>query len=204
MKKRFSLANTLQIVTIANAILCLILLVLWSLQSESSTAVSIPSSILNLIVAIQIVAFSQYEHLRSVRPSTILTLYLFISIILDIPQARTLYLIENNFHAAITFSCIWMGKLFLIVLENLDKRKYLRSKYHDLPYETTSGIINRSFLWWINGLFVKGSNSLLSLGDLFELDRVLSSEKVSERMRGAWESRCKFFQQLLVNEYPRY
>lgn len=66
------------------------------------------------------------------------------------------------------------------------------SKYRDLPIETTSGIINRSFMWWINSLVVKGSKNLLSLRDLFELDRGITAEVVAERMRVAWESRCKF------------
>jgi len=92
-----------------------------------------------------------------------------------------------------------VSKFVLLLLESSEKRTYLNPEYQNLPLETTSGIINRSFLWWINGLFVQGSRRLLSLKDLLDLDEVLTAERVSGRLREAWELRCKFGQPL---EYP--
>ena len=68
----------------------LALLVLWS--SHSATKASVPSAALELVGAIAIFAISNLEHSRSVRPSSLLSVYLLFSILFDATQLRTLYL----------------------------------------------------------------------------------------------------------------
>ena len=86
-----------------------------------------------------------------------------------------------------------LAEVLLLVLETVDKRACLsdalRSKY---PPESTSGIINRSFFWWLSPLFVRGYRRNLSLGDLDRVDQELSAGPLHERMQVAWAKRMSW------------
>jgi ATP-binding cassette, subfamily C (CFTR/MRP), member 1 len=147
---------------------------------------------LNIVVSIQIIALSHFEHTRSVRPSTLLNGYLVFSSVLDLAQLRTLYLLKDALPIAALFSASVGLKLVMLVIESQTKTNNLKPEYRNLPPETTSGIINRSFLWWLNEIFRLGSKGIISKNDLFELDPNLATENVGTDMREAWEKRCTF------------
>ncbi|GAM36282.1 vacuolar glutathione S-conjugate transporter [Talaromyces pinophilus] len=135
----------------------LALLVLWICSAEPRTKSSIPSAALSLIVAAQLVLLSWTEDTRSVRPSSLLSAYLLLSSLFDISQARTLWdRQDRNESVAITFTTSVGLKVIFLVLESTGKRQYLHEEYRSLPPESTSGILNRSFMWWVNRLFLSG------------------------------------------------
>ncbi|KAH7319081.1 putative ATP-binding cassette transporter [Rhexocercosporidium sp. MPI-PUGE-AT-0058] len=148
----------------------LALLVLWVLDSETRTRASLASTAINLVVDLEVPFLSYLEHVRSIKPSSVLTVFLLLSILLDLPQARTLYLQHDKNAIAALFSAIIGLKLVLLLLEVQNKRSYLRNPYKSLGREPTSGILNRSFFWWINGLFVTGYRGLITFDDLESLD----------------------------------
>lgn len=43
------------------------------------------------------------------------------------------------------------------------------------PPEALAGVLNRSLFWWLNMLIQKGRRNVLSLGDLYDTDKELSS-----------------------------
>ena len=129
------------------------------------------------------------EDARSVRPSWLLNTYLLLTILLDLPQARTLWLQRTSTTIASTFTSRIGVKVVLLILEVREKRPYLKQPYKDLPPESTSGIINRSFLWWIVGLLRRGLSSQLTFEDLYVLDGDLASTALSAKMRHAWDHR---------------
>ena len=149
---------------------------------------SIPAAVLALVDAVAIYHLSYVEHVRSVHNSTLLLIYIFLSLLLDIPQARTLFLQRYNAIGGI-FVVAMAIKLLLLIVEGMSKTKLLALKYKDYPPETTSGIFSRTFLWWVNPLFVIGFKGLFGLKDLFNLDPAMSSEMLGERAQKAWESR---------------
>ncbi|KAH8879372.1 ABC transporter [Thozetella sp. PMI_491] len=165
------------------------LLVLYQRDASNRSAVSVAVATVNLLVAIQLAALSWLEDSRSVRPSTLLTLYLFSTIILDLAQARSLWLLGNDNTLAGLFSANLAVKLALLILEAQQKRDYLKQPYQNLSPESTSGIISRSFLFWINVLFQRGFRTSISSEDLFPLDEDLSSEKLKARLQDAWNKR---------------
>lgn len=63
---------------------------------------------------------------------------------------------------------------------------YLQEGYQALPPESKSDIINRCFLWWVNGLFRRGLGSLLTFEDLYVLDDKLASGPLGGRIRASW------------------
>lgn len=141
----------------------------------SATSASTAVSAVGVVSSMAFLWLAAIEHVRSPHPSTILTLYLLASILLDIIRARTLWLLGGSVVAAI-FSTRLVLKTWLFALEVKEKRESLVKTKHDFDFtsEETAGIINRAFLWWLNRLFWTGFRKPLVLGDLFPVDRELS------------------------------
>lgn len=167
----------------------LALLILWAGRSTIQTLTSVPSAILSFIDALAIYQLSHVEHTRSVRPSTLLNMYLLTSLVFDIPQARTLFLRPGSGPIAAVFTASICTKLMLLTLEAQNKQKHLKHPYRDYPPEAISGIWNRTFFWWLNSLFLKGFRKLLSVEDLYSTDPGLSSEMLRDQMQSAWNRR---------------
>ncbi|KAB8246728.1 P-loop containing nucleoside triphosphate hydrolase protein [Aspergillus flavus] len=77
----------------------------------------------------------------------------------------------------------------MVLFESLGKQKYLTGPYQGLPPESTSGIVNRSFMWWLNRLFFRGFRSLLTTEDLDHLDKPLKSAATAPKALRAWALR---------------
>lgn len=181
-----------QVVAASFAATQLALLILWIHSTEPRTKSSIPSAALTLIVAAQLLLLSWTEDTRSVRPSSLLSAYLLLSSLFDISQVRTLWnLQDKNKPIAIAFTASVGLKGIFLLLESIGKRRYLHGEYRGLPPESTSGILNRSFMWWINRLFLSGFKSILTLDDLNGLDKSLQSTSLSIKARFSWQLRKK-------------
>ena len=167
----------------------LAVLVLWTKYEHSQTRASVPSAALAFVDALAIYQLSYLEHTRSIRPSALLNCYLFLSMIFDVAQVRTLYLRNDVPAIAAVFSAGIGLKVALFILETQSKRTHLKQPYRDYPLESTSGIFNRSFFWWLNSLFVRGFWALLSFDDLHEIDNKLLSEPLRNSLQLAWDSR---------------
>ncbi|KAL1961479.1 hypothetical protein VTN77DRAFT_1836 [Rasamsonia byssochlamydoides] len=161
------------------------LLILWVHHDTIQTAV--PAAALSLTTALAIVILSAIEHNRSVRPSSLLSIYLLVSIFLDAVQARTLFIRHRPFSIVVTFTAGIAAKVLLLTLEFRNKRHYLRSFYRQYPPELTSGIFNRTVFWWLNSLLVGGFRKILSLEDFFSPDEALKSAPLKEKIQAAWE-----------------
>ncbi|RDA86714.1 hypothetical protein CP532_4180 [Ophiocordyceps camponoti-leonardi (nom. inval.)] len=169
----------------------LILLSLWSRHEQHRTRASVPSAALNVIVALQIMTLSWMEDGRSIRPSSLLSIFLLVSLVFDLAQARTLWLLRLEKPIAAVFTASTVIKAIMLLLENRNKTTYLNPTASPLPPEATSGIINRSFLWWLNDLFCRGLDheKPLTIDRLYPLDPQLASAAVGFRMQRAWAQR---------------
>ena len=78
-------------------------------------------------------------------------------------------------------------EMALLCLETVGKRPWLRMPFKDYPPEATSGIINRSFFWWLNPLFIRGFRKILLLDDLYSVDDELYSQQLQSRIQAAWQ-----------------
>lgn len=101
-------------------VLQLTLLPLWSLRSSLQTSASIPAAVFSLVAALVLALLSYYEHKRSIRPSTLLSIYLFFSVLFDTVQARSLWLRNSNAPIAATFSAALAVKLIITVRETTE------------------------------------------------------------------------------------
>jgi ATP-binding cassette, subfamily C (CFTR/MRP), member 1 len=131
-------------------------------------------------------ALTALEHNRTIRPSSLISIYLLASILADSVQIRTLYIRKYIPSIARLLVSSATGKTLLLLVESLPKTSYLRAIE---PYglEEIIGVFGRSVLWWLNSLFLTGSRKVLCLSDLFPLDRQLRSKELKSRMIQHWE-----------------
>ncbi|KAJ5371907.1 P-loop containing nucleoside triphosphate hydrolase protein [Penicillium concentricum] len=177
------------ITALAFAVIQLSLLITWAKSAQLATKFSVASSAVNLAVAVQIVILSWVEDERSVRPSSLLAIYLLFTLLFDILQTRTLWFSHGNSLIPSLFTVSVAVKTAMVLFESLGKQKHLIGSYQHLPPESTSGIFNASFMWWLNRLFFTGFRSLLTTGDLDHLDKPLESARTARKASTAWASR---------------
>ena len=163
------------------------ILILWS--KSQATELSAAASAVSFLVAAELVVLSWLEHTRSIRPSTIIISYLLFTALLDLPQIRTLWLLDTELSVAPVFTTAFALKCILLVFESLQKRGSFIGHAANLPPEATSGVINQSFLWWLTELFRRGFRGLLSFSDLFVLDSSMMSAGLSSKIQSSWQKR---------------
>jgi ATP-binding cassette subfamily C (CFTR/MRP) protein 1 len=124
------------------------------------------------------------DHLYSVRPSTILNVYLLLSILLDTLQLPTIWTRHDTF--AVIFTISLFSKVILILLEVRDKRSILAPPYQWYTPEATSGVFARRLFLWLTPLFGRGFSSTIRPDDLFGLDDELSSARLHRSILVHW------------------
>lgn len=148
---------------------------------------AIPAVAVSLVDALSIAILSTIEHHRSVRPSSLLSIYLFFSTIFDAVQVRTLFIRHYPSSLGALSAATVALKLLLLALEAQNKRSYLKEPLIAIPPESTSGVLARTVFWWLNRLFVVGFRKLLTLEDLFPTDSDLDSGCLRRKIGRAWK-----------------
>ncbi|RVX70090.1 hypothetical protein B0A52_06262 [Exophiala mesophila] len=157
---------------------------------DVGTKVSIPATALDFTAACALFLLSCFEHSRSVTPSTIIGLYLLVSVPFDAVRLRTYFLLDvfGSRGLANLLSLSLAIKLIVLIAEAIEKRSILLEPYRDLPPEATSGIYNKTVFWWLNPLLSLGFRTTLRTDDLFTLDKTLSSADTHKRFQREWSS----------------
>ncbi|KAL2071871.1 hypothetical protein VTL71DRAFT_13106 [Oculimacula yallundae] len=184
-KTRFSYLRSIKAILSLSLIgIHLGLLVLWT--SNRVTQATIPASALSFVAALAVLLLSLLEDSKAIEPSFILSIYLLVTLVFDSVQVRTLYLRQEDASLLGLCTTSIVIKAALLVLESRSKRRYLRAPYNGYSPETTGGIFNRSFFWWINPILATGFRRLLTLDDLFQTDASLLTEPLRDRMQKSW------------------
>ncbi|OJJ66207.1 hypothetical protein ASPBRDRAFT_49106 [Aspergillus brasiliensis CBS 101740] len=157
----------------------------WARHDLVRTA--IPAVALSLVDALSIAILSTIEHDRSVRPSSLLSIYLLLSTLFDAVQVRTLFIRHYPSSLGALSATTVALKLLLLALEAQNKRSYLKGPLLAIPPESTSGVFARTVFWWLNRLFVNGFRKLLTLEDLFPTDQDLDSAGLRRKIGRAWK-----------------
>lgn len=150
------------------------ILILWCLPRFLVTKVSVASATIGIIGTLTLLLLSHNEHARSMKPSSLICLYLLLSIIFEIAQVRTLWLFHpTSYPLATTATAALVVRSLSLVLEAKKNTKTPSSQLHSLSPESFTGIFGQSTYWWLNGLFMNGFRGELSHDDLFPLDEKL-------------------------------
>lgn len=164
----------------------LALLVVWANRPTPRHRAELASAALNFVGAVVLGLLSCLEHIRTVRPSLILSVYLLFTSIFDIERSRSYSLTPELDLPATIFTTRLAVKVLLAVFEARGKRKLLLPEYADCPSETTGGIYRTASFWWLNELFKKGFSGPVSVDDLFRLDKHLQADYLHHALGTAW------------------
>lgn len=132
-----------------------------------------------------IFALSYLEHSRSPRPAIVLNAYLFLTILLDITQTRTLWLASvssDEIAYSRLFTTTVAVKALLIILESQHKTRWLRWDTKEHSPEETSGLYRLGAFAWLNKLFLMGYRRTLTLDDLYPLDKAMASNVLQAKL----------------------
>lgn len=139
------------------------------------------------------------EHRYSYSPSLLLSVYLSITILLDIAYVRSLFLRGSLDAIGAVTTAIIATELLVLVLEEIPKRGPAILK---TSKEISSGLWNRSAFWWLNSTFSKGYYSFLQVDDLYSLDHNLDSYRLASKLDQTWK--CGTLSELLSRRYDYY
>lgn len=164
-------------------------LVLWTHHKGSHNRAATPSAILSAVGAIILVTLSVFEHMRTIRPSLLLNVYLLFTVVFDIARSRSYSLTPELDTISTVFNTRVGVKLILAIIEARPKRRLLLPVFSNGPPESTSGPYKRALFWWLNALFKKGYSESLSVDDLFHLDKHLQSDYLHHLLGSSWGRR---------------
>jgi hypothetical protein len=131
------------------------------------------------------IPLSFYDHVRVARPSVLLSIYLFPTLLLDAAQTRTYWLAERTQRELIytgVFTASLAVKAIILLLEAKPKTKWLNIKEPYSPEETSS-IYSLGVFFWLNKIFLTGYRKTMDMQDLYPLDRAMAGEVVHTRFR---------------------
>ena len=185
------------------------LLALSASQPGKFKALLTASSALAVVSSLCLLALSHAEHIRSPRPSILLSSYLSLAVLFDITMTRTFWMArEDSLNAGVVsglsvtiagydlnsaetvfcrlFSAGLAFKVVLLLLESIQKKSLMRAeagwKSEDHSPEETSGLFGLGAYAWLNSLFWQGYRSVLSLDDLFALDNAMSTKILEAKL----------------------
>lgn len=162
----------------------LTLLVLTAIGSFYTTPIFLASSVLKLVAGLLMITISVVDHNRSPRPSILLNCYIFLTLLLDIAQTRTLLLLSDNYPEyaySMIFATSMAVKALILLLEASPKSRWITWDKKEHSPEETSSIFSLGVLYWMNEMFLRGFRKTLTLDDLYPLDISLNTKLLHEK-----------------------
>ncbi|KAI1866048.1 uncharacterized protein JN550_008026 [Neoarthrinium moseri] len=160
----------------------LTVLALWANRTPTRGA-PIAASSLSVLVTLFMALASQAEHVRSHRPSTLICVYLMLSIGFDATICRTLWLLPDARVLASVSTGTLAAEVAVLAVELQDKRNHLIGAWKNLGPEATAGIVSRALFWWLNELMIRGFQATLSMASLHQLDEELQAKAALDKTR---------------------
>lgn len=164
-----------------HAVVNIVLVALSAQLQASISAVFIAAASLKALVSLLMVPTSLLHHFKSARPSAILCGYLFLTLLLDAAQVRTLGLASYD-----TRDVTYIGlfgsslalKLVILLFECYPKDAWLAWDVKTHSPEELSSIFSISVYFWLNKLFLHGYRKVMAISDLYPLDSALDCQKL--------------------------
>ncbi|KXH37008.1 ABC transporter [Colletotrichum simmondsii] len=161
-------------------------------DSQSQFGVNLASWILSVATSVLFTLLSEREHRKSLAPSSLLQLFLLITIFLDAARVRTAWHLspQNNSegYIALLLTVQVILKVLLLAAESVSKPVIIAIPARRVSREEKAGIFGKSFATWVNPLLRLGWKKNLVAEDLDPLDEGLDGEAVLERLSSAWKN----------------
>ncbi|SPN96674.1 related to multidrug resistance protein [Cephalotrichum gorgonifer] len=150
-------------------------------KSHEGHRLSIAATAIPFIASLFMIALSFAEHSKSPRPSFLLSGYILLTLLLDIAQVRTSWLVASSSRETVfarLFTASVAAKVVLLVVEAWRKSRWVRWNLEEHSPEEVDGIFGLGVYTWLNRLFTQGYSTVLSLSDLYPLDTTMMTEAV--------------------------
>lgn len=201
----------------------LALLVLYASRSypETCSSATVAAFSFELVITVCLAVLSLLQHCRSRRPSSIVQIFLSITVLLETVRLRTVWLVAGGDGVAGVQTAAFITKLLLLAVESSNKAAHLVSKGDRTAVnrrpEESAGFFSRALLLWLNPLLHRGYRETLLADHLYELDGELASKDLTELLDRKWKmvkpTRHRrltialisaFAQSLLIVQIPRF
>ena len=155
-------------------------------HDERTTRLAASSIVMTVVAAASMVVLSFLEHERSLKPSLLLTIYIFITAILDAVSTRTAWL--TSFEPwQVTDSHLQLAALVLkpvaLCVESKEKSQLIIGWSADEHSpEETSSLLSLVFMSWLNPLFLRGYRQHCTVDDLYPIDQQLGAKLVFSQL----------------------
>ncbi|KYK55948.1 hypothetical protein DCS_07913 [Drechmeria coniospora] len=161
-----------------SAALKIAILVVQCLGHGTRSPASVPAAATSTMAALAVMALSSLEHTRALRPSSLMLVYLFMTILFDLARCRTRFIMsETSLATILTADCVI--KLVSFALEARGKASTFLASQAEKSVEQRAGPISRTFFFWLISMFKTGYSRSFSVADMGPIDEVLYSEKLS-------------------------
>ncbi|KAK1596393.1 multidrug resistance-like protein [Colletotrichum navitas] len=170
------------------AVLQLVLVALWATHRGAGRlrTVSVAASCASFAATVMFGGLSYIEHAKSLKPSSILNIYILVSLVLDGAILRTVWLSHLSVAIGAVFSASFALKAAVMILEAQGKTRHFAGAGRPCSPEETSGVYSRGLFWWLTPLLLTGFRRLLKPLDLFVLDESMSVAVLNERFWLYW------------------
>lgn len=182
--------NVRQTVLLALFVVQLVLIVLRSQHEIFSTQASLAADILAFVATGCLIGTCAVELGRSIRPTTLTSLYLSAFIIFGIARSRTAWLIGGSDFRVPSLTVAETALAAVALLLESFKNSSISQSDKTFAPEEYSGFWNRAIFAWLADTFRLGYVRVLALDDLPTLDSRLGSNATYQQLASAW-STCK-------------
>ncbi|KAH8427289.1 uncharacterized protein LDX57_005003 [Aspergillus melleus] len=186
-------ASKIRVVTLIVAALLaasqLAFVVLIARRQTIAQHVSLAGAVLDLVATLAVALLLDLEHVRSVRPSFLVSTYLFVTLLLDMARVRTAWLVPDRDAISGVLTTSLGLKMLLLALANAKKRVLLIRDAKSLSVEATSGPFSRALFTWLNRLLRQGYAAPLTGDALPPIHEKIASHDLSQRFSEGW-ARC--------------
>lgn len=154
---------------------------------------SLAADILQILSVASALVLSYMNHCRSIRPSTLLVLFLSARALVDVVRVRTLWLIPQARNTSIVLTLSLIFTLIALVSESVEKDTILiESTKKPATPEPFSGFWKQASFAWLAMTFRRGYTQVLSVDDLPDLDPKLDSGIIGQELVKTWAKAGKY------------
>ncbi|KAJ8114351.1 hypothetical protein OPT61_g3746 [Boeremia exigua] len=157
---------------------------------QFDNAPSRASNAAGFLASLAIILVSYLEHRKSLRPSVLLSIYLFLTLLLDTARTRTLWLTitsQSRTSDARLFTASLAIKVIILILESKQKVAWIQQDWKKHSPEERIGFFDMGLFIWLRQLFMAGYSSVLTIDNLYSLDPNLSSERMHDLLNACFD-----------------
>ncbi|KJZ74702.1 hypothetical protein HIM_05819 [Hirsutella minnesotensis 3608] len=170
----------------------------WLSRGIPTTRLTIATIVLTIAGFLFLAFVSYLEHMRSVRPSSMLAVYFSISILLDMARVRTLWLMPYSRTISGLLLASFLVKVVIFGWESTEKGSLLRPEWKNASPEDKGSFYNRAMFIWLNRVFRRGFKTLLTIATLTPLDKELLDASDASGLIERWEKSSKSHEDSLI------